>query len=98
MQDGQPYLLSLVLKYGTDVVPNSQTFNCRLARAARVVCAQPGTVICSKTPLLLVVCRSRGPGVGVGWGVGKSWSGKGPDWKTPLYYFHMSLRWNFEAL
>ena len=21
-----------------------------------------------------------------------------PDWKTPSYYFHMSLRWNFEAL
>ena len=21
-----------------------------------------------------------------------------PDWKTPPYYFHMSLRWNFQAL
>ena len=21
-----------------------------------------------------------------------------PDWKTPPYYFHMSLRWNFEVL
>ena len=28
--------------------------NCRLARAARVVCAQPGTVFCSQTPLLFV--------------------------------------------
>ena len=36
--------------------------NCRLARAARVVCAQPGTVVCSKTPLSLVVCW-RGGGV-----------------------------------
>ena len=36
--------------------------NCRFARAARVICAQPGTVVCSKTPLSLVVCRS-------GWGV-----------------------------
>ena len=34
--------------------------NCRLARAARVVCAQPGTVVCSQTPLSLVVCQSRG--------------------------------------
>ena len=42
--------------------------NCRLARAARVVCAQPGTVVCSQTPLSLVVCRSggwRGGGGGV---------------------------------
>ena len=31
--------------------------NCRLARAARVVCAQPGTVVCSQTPLSLVVCQ-----------------------------------------
>ena len=23
---------------------------------------------------------------------------KGPDWKTPPYYFHKSLRWNFEDL
>ena len=21
-----------------------------------------------------------------------------PDWKTPPYYFHKSLRWNFEDL
>ena len=43
--------------------------NCRLAWAARVVCAQPGTVVCSQTPLSLVVCRSGGGG-GVGWGWG----------------------------
>ena len=41
--------------------------NCRLARAARVVCAQPGTVVCSQTPLSLVVCWSGGGG---GWGGG----------------------------
>ena len=39
--------------------------NCRLARAARVVCAQPGTVICSQTPLTLVVCWSGGGEGGV---------------------------------
>ena len=50
--------VNLVLKYGTDVVSNLQ--NCRLARAARVVCAQPGTVVCSQTPLSLVVCWSGG--------------------------------------
>ena len=36
--------------------------NCCLARAARVVCAQPGTVVCSQTPLSLVVCWSGGGG------------------------------------
>ena len=42
--------------------------NCRLARVARVVCAQSGTVVCSKTPLSLVVCWSGGEGGGVlGW-------------------------------
>ena len=42
-------------------IPNSKVWhrcrfkppNCRLARAARVVCAQPGTVVCSQTPLSL---------------------------------------------
>ena len=38
--------------------------NCRLARAARVVCAQPGAVVCSQTPLSLVVCRSGEGGFG----------------------------------
>ena len=44
--------------------------NCRLARAARVVCAHPGTIVCSQTPLSLVVCKSGGEGgvyVGIGW-------------------------------
>ena len=41
--------------------------NCRLARAARVVCAQPGTVVCSQTPLSLVVCWSGGGGGGGGY-------------------------------
>ena len=54
------------------IVPSSKVWhrcrfkppNCRLARAARVVCAQPGTVVCSQTPLSLVVCRSGGGGGG----------------------------------
>ena len=39
----------LVLKYGTDVVPNSQTV---VWLGLPVFCAQPGTVVCSKTPVV----------------------------------------------
>ena len=41
------------------------TPNCHLARAARVVCAQPGTVVCSKTPLSLVVAGGGGRRYGI---------------------------------
>ena len=60
------------------VVPSSTVWhrcrstppNCRLARAVRVVCAQPGTVVCSQTPLSLVGAVGGGGWGCWWWGVG----------------------------
>ena len=67
-------IVRIFLLFDNNSIPSSKVWhrcrfkppNCRLARAARVVCAQPGTVVCSQTPLSLVVCRSGGGG-GFGW-------------------------------
>ena len=48
---GMNIYLVLVLKYGTDVAPNPETV---VWLALSVFCAQPGTVVCSLTPLSFV--------------------------------------------
>ena len=58
---------TLVLKYVTDLIPNGH--RCRLVWVVRVVCAQPGTVVCSRH-----CCRLSERG-GVGLGLGGVWGG-----------------------